>query len=76
MSNLAQQAISLRDNEAFQAALDNLKTGALDALARIDADDKNGILKLQATIAVVNDIRSDTEAFIRAGKPKGAPGLA
>lgn len=76
MTDLAQQAMSLRDNEAFQASLSNIKAAALDKLAAIDADDRNGILKAQATVQVVDAIRDDIDAFIRAGKPRGAPGIA
>lgn len=76
MTDLAQQAMSLRDNEAFQASLSNIKTAALDKLSVIDVDDKNGILKAQATVQVVDAIRDDIDAFIRAGKPRGAPGIA
>lgn len=76
MTDMAQQAMSLRDNEAFQASLTNLKTAALEKLAVIDADDKSGILKAQATVQVVDGIREDIEAFIRKGIPRGAPGIA
>jgi len=76
MTDLAQQAMSLRDNEAFQASLTTIKAAALDKLAAIDADDRNGILKAQATVQVVDAIRDDIDAFIRAGKPRGAPGIA
>jgi hypothetical protein len=76
MTDLAQQAMSLRDNEAFQASLTTIKAAALDKLAVIDADDRNGILKAQATVQVVDAIRDDIDAFIRAGKPRGAPGIA
>lgn len=76
MTDYAQLAQSLKDNEAFQAALDYRKAAALEALAVIDADDKNGILKAQATVQVVEEIREDIEAFIRQAKPRGAPGIA
>lgn len=76
MIDYASLAQSLMDNEAFQEALDKIKAGALEALSTIDADDKNGILKLQATVSVVNDIRDDLEAFIRQGKPPRATGIA
>lgn len=76
MTDMAQQAMSLRDNEAFQASLTNLKTAALEKLAVIDADDKSGILKAQATVQVVDGIREDIEAFIRKGVQRGAPGIA
>jgi len=73
---LAQQAASLRDNEAFQAALDNLRAGALEALARVAATDAEAIHAHQATVRVVDDLRGDIEAFIRSGLPRKAAGIA
>ena len=73
---MSAEAASLRDNPAFQTALDNLKTGALEALAKINADDKNGILKLQATVYVVDEIRDNLDAFIRSGVAKPKAGIA
>lgn len=70
MADLPSLALSLKDNEAFQAALDNVRAKAIDALCAVDADDKNMLLKAQATVAVVDDIRADLEAFIRQGQPK------
>lgn len=72
----AQQAMSLRDNDAFQTALDNLRKGALEALATVAAGDQAAIHQQQAIVKVVDDIRSDIEAFIRTGSPKTKPGLA
>lgn len=76
MTDYAQLAQSLKDNEAFQRALDIVKSGALEALCTIDHDDAKGILKLQATIGVVNDIRDNLDAFVRQGAPKPKPGIA
>jgi hypothetical protein len=76
VSELSAEAMSLRDNPAFQTALDRLKTGALEALAKINADDKNGILKLQATVHVVDEIRDNLDAFIRSGVAKPKAGIA
>lgn len=76
MANLANLAMSLRDNEAFQAALDSVRENAVDTLIGISADDKNGLLKAQATVAVVDDIRGNLEAFIRQGVPRAPAGLA
>lgn len=76
MTDYAALAASLKDNEAFQKALDIIKSGAIEALCAIDHDDAKGILKLQATIGVVNDIRDDLDAMVRQGKPRGAPGIA
>lgn len=73
---IAQQAMSLRDNEAFQAALDGIRTDALDALIRADATDALAINKHQATVRVVDNLRADLDGFIRMGQPKPKPGLA
>lgn len=73
---IAQQAMSLRDNEVFQMALDGLRTDALDALIRADATDAPAINKHQATVRVVDELRADLEGFIRSGQPKTKPGLA
>lgn len=73
---LAADAASLRDNEAFQRACDVTRADALDKLSTIDADDKNGILKLQATVAVVDEIRGHIEQFIRSGTKPKPPGIA
>jgi hypothetical protein len=73
---LASLAQSLKDNEAFQAALDNMRANALDGLAGVNADDKNAILKFQATVNVVDDLRGNLDQFIRSGKEPKKPGIA
>lgn len=74
--NLASQAMSLRDNEAFQQALDNLRNGALEALVRAPATDADAIRDYQATVRVVDELRGDLDGFIRSGAPRKAPGIA
>lgn len=76
MADYANLAMSLRDNEAFQAALTRIWEGARDDLCRLDADDKNAILKAQATVKVVDDIRDNLEAFIRQGVVRTPAGIA
>lgn len=76
MIDYAQLAQSLKDNEAFQAALDNTRQGAIDALCAANPDDKNSIIAMQATVRVVDDIRGNLEQFIRSGKPQKRPGIA
>lgn len=76
VTDYAVLAASLKDNEAFQEALDVVKSGAIEALCAIDHDDALGIAKLQATIGVVNDIRDNLDAMVRQGKSRGAPGIA
>lgn len=70
MTDLAAEAMRLRDNEAFQAALNAIRSSAVDTLIAVDADDKNSLLKAQATVQVVDDIRDNLRAFIDAGKPR------
>lgn len=76
MTDYAQLAQSLKDNEAFQLALTNVRADAIDKLIRIDADDRNGLIEAQATVKVVDEIRDNLEQFIRSGKPRAASGIA
>lgn len=76
MTDLSAEAMSLRDNEAFQASLDGIRSTALEALVRTPATDVEVIRNHQAIVKVVDEIRGDLDAFIRAGRPKGAAGIA
>lgn len=76
MTDYAQLAQSLKDNEAFQRALDSIRSGALEALATMQRDDEAAFHAAQATVRVVDEIRADLDAFVRAGQPKQAPGIA
>ena len=76
MTDYAALAQSLKDNEAFQAALDNIRSSALEALATLSHGDTGRFYWNQATVKVVDEIRADLDQFIRAGKPRGAPGIA
>ncbi len=73
---IASLAQSLRDNEAFQMALDSVRDTARDGLGRVDPDDKNQIIELQATVKLVDDLRENLDTFIRAGATRKPPGLA
>jgi hypothetical protein len=73
---LASLAASLRDNEAFQFALDNQRSSALEALAVVSVLDVEAINKHQATVRVVDEIRADLDRFIRSGQPRVPPGIA
>lgn len=72
---LAHLAQSLKDNEAFDTALTNARSSALEALATIKRDDEQGFYDAQATVRVVDAIRSDLEQFIRDGKLRSPPGI-
>jgi hypothetical protein len=73
---LAQQAASLRDNEAFQAALNAMRADALDRLATVNADDRLAIIANQAAVKVVDELRGNLEQFIRSGQSAKPPGIA
>jgi len=73
---LSQLAMSLRDNEAFQMALDNRRKEALEGLVSVSATDTNAIHSYQATVKVVDELRADLDGFIRAGQARRKPGVA
>lgn len=74
-TQLASLAQSLKDNEAFQEAIDMTRSNALEMLAIIPASDIEAIQKNQATVRVVDDIRANLEQFIRSGTAAKAPGI-
>jgi hypothetical protein len=73
---LASLAMSLRDNEAFQHALNLTRENARDGLCQANASDAQTIMHFQAIVTVVDDIRGNFEQFIRSGKPTKPPGIA
>jgi len=76
MADFAQLAQSLKDNEAFDAALTTIRKDALEALATMEHAEEAAFHKAQATIAVVDEIRGNLDAFIRGGKVPAKPGIA
>jgi hypothetical protein len=74
-AQLAHEADNIRQNEAFQKALDKQRTDALERLATVDATNTEMIHHLQAVVRVVDDLRGNLDAFIRAGQPKRQPGI-
>lgn len=76
MTDYAQLAQSLKDNEAFQRALDNIRANALETLVLANATDPTQIIGLQATVKVVDNFRDNLEQFIRsAAQAQKKPGL-
>ena len=73
---LASLASSLRDNEAFQLALDNARNGALERLATTEPTNTVAILANQAVVKVIDELRGDLDQFIRSGQPKKPAGIA
>mgnify|MGYP001548180724 FL=1 len=73
---LASLASSLRDNEAFQLALDNARNGALERLTTTEPTNTVAILANQAVVKVIDELRGDLEQFIRSGTPRKPAGIA
>lgn len=73
---LAALAMSIRDNEAFQAALTRQWEAARDALCAVQPTDTETIRALQARVKVIEELRDDLDGFIRSGQPRKAPGIA
>jgi len=76
VTDYAALAASLRDNEAFQAALSAIRSEALENLAVLPALETEGIRNNQATVRVVDELRGNIEAFIRSGMLRKAAGIA
>lgn len=72
---LAAEAQRLKDNEAFQLALDHMRSAALEGFVRTSATDAEAIRDHQAKVWVVDELRGDIEAFIRNGQPKKPAGI-
>lgn len=76
MTDFASLAQSLRDNEAFQEALNTIREDARDKLGAVDPNNADAIREHQATIRVVDELRGNLEQMIRGGAPKKPPGIA
>jgi hypothetical protein len=73
---LASLAQSLKDNEAFQGALAQIRANALERLATLPHSEAEAFYSAQARVAVVDELRDNLEQFIRSGAEKKKPGLA
>jgi hypothetical protein len=54
----------LKENEALQAAFEAARCQALEALAAADAADVTGVLRLQAKVAAIDEIRRELDRMI------------
>lgn len=72
---LAVEARRVRESEAVVAALDNLRTDALDALATANPFDAEKIAVHQATVRTVSDFLGQLDAMIRNGEEKKQFGI-
>lgn len=73
--HLAIEAATIKNNEAFQKAMSTMRNEALEGLARTPATDAEAIRDHQATVRVVDELRSALDAYIRRGQPRKAPGI-
>jgi uncharacterized protein (UPF0147 family) len=62
--HFAREADRLLGDETLKLAFDAIRRDALEALASVDADDKTMILRLQAKIGVIDEIRADMRMAI------------
>lgn len=60
----AKEARRLLDDAVLTRAFDDVRQGALEALAMADADNKTMILRLQAQANVIEEVRSVLAAMI------------
>lgn len=74
-AQIAHEAQSIKDNEAFQLALGAMRRDAIEGLVSVNATDTDAIRDLQATVKVVDELRANLDALIRKGQPPKAPGL-
>ena len=64
--HLAKEAARLKADDMFNLALDLIRSEALNALASADADDKTMILRLQQSVASVDEIRATLDRYVMA----------
>ena len=60
----AKEAARLLADDVLKHAFDVVRADALEALADADADDKTKILRLQQTVAVIDEIRAELRGAI------------
>jgi hypothetical protein len=60
----AKEAERLLADATLKLALDAVKADALEALATVDVDDKTAVLRLQATVFVIDEVRSALKAMV------------
>ncbi len=74
-AQLAAEAQRIKENEAFQFALAQLRSEALEGLVRTPATDAEAIRDHQAIVRVVDDFLARIEAIIRNGQPRKQAGI-
>lgn len=68
--HFAKEAARLLADDVLTKAFDDVRRDALEALATADVDDKTAVLRLQAHVAAIDEVRSSlTAAILRQGQP-------
>lgn len=66
MNHLAKEAERLQSDELLIKALADIRADALNALATVDANNYQNIVKLQQKVAVVDEFRAMIARYIMA----------
>lgn len=66
--HLAKEGERLRADPIFNMALDAIRAEALEGLALIAADDITAVLRLQARVSAVDEIRNVLDRYILQGQ--------
>jgi hypothetical protein len=74
-AQLAAEAQRIKENEALQLALSQIRSEALEGLVRTPATDIEAIRDHQAVVRVVDDFLARIEATIRNGQPRKQAGI-
>lgn len=70
--HLAKEAARLLDDDVLRAAFDDVRRQALEALGTCEASDTTLILRLQARVHVIDEVRSELHAMVLRGAPERA----
>lgn len=70
--HLAKEAVRLLSDDVLRAAFEGVRHQALEALGSSDANDTTQILRLQAQVHVIDQVRSELHAMVLRGAPERA----
>lgn len=70
--HLSREAARLLDDEVLHTAFDSVRHQALEALGTCDANDRTQVLRLQARVHVIDEVRSELHAMVLRGTPERA----
>lgn len=62
--HFAREAARLQDDQTFNEALNRIRQSAVDALIRADATKTHDVLRLQAKITVIDELRGELGQMI------------